>query len=58
MLDQKWQEILGVLPDTTLQALLALPDDEVEPIKLYQILEESGIDLNAIFTNKEANGEV
>ena len=53
ILDKKWDQVLDALPDDALQKLNDLPESEVTAEKIYQIVTESGIDLNKVLSEKE-----
>lgn len=53
ILDKKWDQVLDALPDDALQKLNDLPESEVTAERIYQIVTESGIDLNKVLSEKE-----
>ena len=57
-LDEKWDKIVDSLPQDALKKLMDLPEDQITSDKLIEIINESGIDLEAILSNKEDDGKV
>ena len=55
-LDKNWDKILEALPVESLKELLDLPESEMSPIRVYEILEKSGVDFEAILDMEETDG--
>lgn len=55
-LDEAWDKILERLPEKSLKKLMALPEDEISEVTIYQILTESGVNFDDILSKKEIYG--
>ncbi len=55
-LDEAWDKILERLPEKSLKKLMALPEDEIDEVTVYQILTESGVNFDDILPKEEIYG--